>query len=79
MSPKSEEEMLSNRRLGSVEAPYASDAFDVDAKATILIYAKGRRLMFQAIKMPESIKKYMAPKFLIAENKYSPARVQEVK
>lgn len=35
--------------------------------------------MFQSIKMPESIKKYMAPKFLIAENKYSPARVQEVK
>ena len=35
--------------------------------------------MLQSIKMPESIKKYTAPKFLIAENKYSPARVQEVK
>lgn len=29
--------------------------------------------------MPESIKKHMAPKFQVSENKYSPARVQEVK
>jgi len=29
--------------------------------------------------MPESIKKHMAPKFQLGENKYSPARVQEVK
>jgi len=44
LSPKSDEEALSNRRLGSVEAPFATNAFDVDAKAGILIYAKGRRL-----------------------------------
>mgnify|MGYP000158452503 CR=1 FL=1 len=65
----------SNRRLMTAEARFTSDAFDIDAKASVLIYAKGRSLKFQSTKMPESIKKYMAPKFLVSENKYSPARV----
>jgi hypothetical protein len=37
---------MSNRRLGNIEAPYTTDAFDIDAKASVLVYAKGRRLMF---------------------------------
>ena len=42
---------------------FQSDAYDIDSKSTILIYASGKDLIFQSIKMPDSIKKHMAPKF----------------
>lgn len=45
----------------------------------MLIYAFGKTLKFQAMNLPESIKKYMTPQFKVSEHKYSPVRVQEAK
>ena len=61
------------------ELPFQSNAFDVDAKAKVLIYAYGRILKFQSIHLPEQIKKYMAPQYRIAEHKYSPAKLMDMK
>ena len=42
---------------------FRSEAFDIDCKSSVLIYACGKDLIYQSIKMPDSIKKHMAPKF----------------
>ena len=34
---------------------YATDAFDIDPKGSILIYAYGRVLKFQSVGLPDSI------------------------
>jgi len=61
------------------ETDFQTDAFDIDPKGRILVYAYGRILKFQSVGVPESIKKHMAPNFRVSEHKYSPARVQETK
>lgn len=82
----SESEQSESGRAGKLrrpaqeeEAQYQSDAFDVDPDARALVYAYGRTLKVQSIRLPASIKRHMAPRFLIADYKYSPARIQEVK
>ena len=57
------------------EMKYSTDAFDIDPKAQVLIYAYGRILKFQMINLPDSIQKHMAPQFRVSEHKYSPARI----
>lgn len=55
------------------------EPFDIDYKANVLVYAFEDQLIFQSIRMPDLIQRHMAPKIQMAENKYSPARIQEVK
>ena len=58
------------------ESEFHSDTFDVDPTSNVLIYALGRQLRLQSIKLADQIKKHMAPKFQMAEYKYSPVRIQ---
>jgi hypothetical protein len=40
-----------------------SDAFDVDLEGRVLIYPCGDSLVFQSIKVPETIQKYIRPRY----------------
>lgn len=55
------------------------DAFDLDFRANVLVYATRDQIKFKSIRLPDLIAKHMAPKFQMAEYKYSPARIQEQK
>lgn len=74
-SDSDEEELSGDQKKMTPEMRYSTDAFDIDPKAQILIYAYGRILKFQMINLPDSIKKHMAPQFRVSEHKYSPARI----
>jgi hypothetical protein len=65
--------------MSEAESQHSTDAFDVNPKGDILIYAHGLSLKLQSMSLPDSIKKHMAPQYTASEHKYSPARVQEVK
>lgn len=61
------------------ESNFDSNAFDLDPRCKILVFAFGRYIKMVQIHMPDFISKFMTPQFKISEHKYSPAKLQEVK
>jgi hypothetical protein len=68
-------DMSGKDKGNEAEAAFDSNAYDIDPKCKILVYAFGRIIKFCSIYCPDSIKKHMAPQYKVSEHKYSPARV----